>query len=230
MDNDNPIFRSLALIEEKIHEKLTVENLADSIHFSKYHYQRVFREAVGESVMQYVTRRRLSLAAAELAGGNASVLEIALRYGYDSHEGFTRSFRAYTGVTPAEYRKYRHALNIPQRSAWKAECPCPRTNPSPSFRKEKTAMLYSNAANEIIRELNALVVEAKETAAYTEKQTSQQSAAPYRKFWDFIISRTNAMADDLSGTLDLIQSISQHPDEISARFMIIKTIDDAVFW
>ena len=77
MDNDNPIFRSLALIEEKIHEKLTVENLADSIHFSKYHYQRVFREAVGESVMQYVTRRRLSLAARELAGGNSSVLEIA---------------------------------------------------------------------------------------------------------------------------------------------------------
>ena len=230
MDNDNPIFRSLALIEEKIHEKLTVENLADSIHFSKYHYQRVFREAVGESVMQYVTRRRLSLAARELAGGNSSVLEIALKYGYDSHEGFTRSFRAYTGVTPAEYRKYCHALNITERNAWKAECPYPRTKPSLSLRKEKCAMLYSNAANEIIRELNALVVQAKETAAYTEKQASQQGNAAYQKFWDFIISRTNAMADDLSGTLDRILSISQHPDEISARFMIVKTIDDAVFW
>ena len=46
MDQENPIFRSLALIEEKIHERLTVENLARNAHFSKYHYQRIFREAV----------------------------------------------------------------------------------------------------------------------------------------------------------------------------------------
>lgn len=230
MDNENPIFRSLALIEEKIHEKLTVENLAGSVHFSKYHYQRMFREAVGESVMQYVTRRRLSLAARELAEGNAGILEIALKYGYDSHEGFTRSFRAYTGVNPAEYRKYHHALNVTKQNAWNAECFVSACPASRLLRKEKSAMLYSNAANEIIRELNALVVEAKETAVYTEKQVSQQDAAGYRKFWDFIISRTNAMADELSGTLDRIRSISRHPDEISARFMIVRTIDDAVFW
>ena len=46
--------KSLAVIEEKIQEKLTVESLAGSLHFSRYHYQRLFREAVGESVMRYV--------------------------------------------------------------------------------------------------------------------------------------------------------------------------------
>ena len=102
MDQENPIFRSLALIEEKIHERLTVENLARNAHFSKYHYQRMFREAVGESVMQYVTRRRISLAAGELAGTDSNILEIALKYGYDSHEGFTRSFLTAMGVSPAE--------------------------------------------------------------------------------------------------------------------------------
>ena len=106
MKEKNPIFRSLAMIEELLQEKLTVEMLAEDIHFSKYHYQRIFREAVGETVMGYVNRRRLSLAAEELAGTKDSVLSIALKYGYDSHEGFTRSFKAYLGVTPTEYRKY----------------------------------------------------------------------------------------------------------------------------
>ncbi len=105
MNDSSPIFRSLAISEEKIQERLTVEALAASINFSKYHYQHIFHEAVGDTVMGYVTRRKLYLAAEELAGTTDSVLEVALRYGYDSHEGFTRSFKAHTGVTPTEYRK-----------------------------------------------------------------------------------------------------------------------------
>lgn len=67
MNEKDPIFRSLAMIEERLQEKLTVEMLAEGIHFSKYHYQRIFREAVGETVMGYVNRRRLFLASGELA-------------------------------------------------------------------------------------------------------------------------------------------------------------------
>ena len=51
MTDENPVFRSLGVIEERIREKLTVKSLADSVHFSQYHYQRLFREAVGDSVM-----------------------------------------------------------------------------------------------------------------------------------------------------------------------------------
>ena len=127
----NPIFRSLDMIEEKIHEKLTVEVLAAGIHFSKYHYQRMFREAVGDSVMGYVARRKIALAAEELAGTRSTILELALKYGFDSHEGFTRSFKAYMGVTPAEYRKYR--LHLSDRE------------------KEKSVMMYSKTTDEMIR-------------------------------------------------------------------------------
>ena len=63
MNEKDPIFLSLAMIEERLQEKLTVEILAEGVHFSKYHYQRIFREAVGETVMGYVNRRRLFLAA-----------------------------------------------------------------------------------------------------------------------------------------------------------------------
>ena len=214
MYDENPIFRSLALIEERLCEKLTIETLADSLHFSKYHYQHLFRETVGDSVMRYVTRRRLALAAQELADKDSTILEIALKYGYDSHEGFTRSFRAHLGVTPTEYRKYHQSIT------------------SPATGKEKTAMSYTNAADEMIRELNGLIVQAKETAAQTIKSvhTAPKDAAVYAPFWDFVISQTDTIAKDLTRTLSQIISIPQRPDEISARFLIIKALDDAVFW
>lgn len=98
MNRQEPILKSLAVIEEKIQEKLTVESLAGSLHFSRYHYQRLFREAVGESVMRYVARRRIFLAAKELASTDLSILEIALKYGYDSHEGFSRSLEGITNI------------------------------------------------------------------------------------------------------------------------------------
>ena len=213
MCNDNPIFRSLAMIEEKIHEKLTIENLADSLHISKYHYQRIFREMVGDSVMRYVTRSRLSKAAEELAEKtDMTVLEIALRYGYDSHEGFTRSFRAHMGVTPTEYRRYHSFVTFP------------------ATQKERCAMLYSKTTDEMLRELNALIVQAKETADHTRKSKATESGTGYVQYWENIAGRTDAMAEKLGAALRQITAIAQQPDEISARFMIIKAIEDAAFW
>ncbi len=86
-----------------------------------------------------------------------TILEIALKYGYDTHEGFTRSFRAYMGVTPAEYRKYHCAVS------------------SPAVPKERCVMMYSKVTDEMLRELNALIVQAKEAADYTRK-----TVQPYR--------------------------------------------------
>lgn len=213
MTDENPVFRSLGVIEERIREKLTVKSLADSVHFSQYHYQRLFREAVGDSVMGYVARRRISLAAAELAGTDVSVLEIALKYGYDSHEGFTRSFRAHMGITPAEYRKY-HLSTSPLK-----------------VQKEKSAMIYSKAADEMIRELNSLIVQARETAEYTRKcvKANAGTAIFYSRFWDVVVDKTESMAENLAQILSRITAIVEQPDEISARFMILKAMEDTAF-
>lgn len=215
MRSDNPIFQSLSLIEERIQEKLTVENLADSLHISKYHYQRIFREAVGDSVMRYITRRRISMAAAELAENrSATVLEIALRYGYDTHEGFTRSFRAYMGVTPTEYRKYHQAIVFP------------------ITQKEGYVMLYSKTTDEILRELNSWIVQVKETAEYTRKNKAAAcgSGAVYAQYWENTADRADAMADRLTATLGQIAAVAQQPDGISARYRILKVIEDVAFW
>ena len=213
MNDKSPIFRSLAMIEENIRERLTVEMLAANVHFSKYHYQRIFREAVGDTVMGYVTGRRLYHAAGELAGTRDSVLEIALRYGYDSHEGFTRSFKAYSGVTPTEYRKYHSALSFPER------------------KKEQSTMVYSKHTDELIKELNSLIVQAKETAAYTKKrrETNAQAIALYEQFWELAAERTEKMAEELQEILKCVAAPAQGTDEISARLLLVKAIDDAAF-
>ena len=213
MNNENTVFESLAMIEEKIHERLTVESLAESLHFSKYHYQRIFREAVGDSVMRYVTKRRIALAAEELAQTDNTVLEIALRYGYDSHEGFTRSFRSYMGITPTEYRKYHSFTGFPKIKK----------------QKERCAVMYSKATDEIIRELNGLIVQAKETAEYIRTNGKSDSEAGMSKLWDYIANKTDAMSDKLTEALERVTAIEQRPDEITAMFMIVKTVEYAVF-
>ena len=212
MNEKDPIFRSLAMIEERLQEKLTVETLAEGIHFSKYHYQRIFRETVGETVMGYVNRRRLFLAAGELARGRDSVLAIALKYGYDSHEGFTRSFKAHLGVTPTEYRKYHSSIGFPGR------------------KKEEKAM-YSKSAEGMVRELNSLIVQAKETAEDTRKYkgTDREAAAVYAQVWEFAARRADKMAGQLEEVLKYITSVTRNPDEISARFLIVKAVEDAAF-
>jgi AraC-like DNA-binding protein len=107
----NNIGNLIELIESRLTEDLTVTELAEQAFFSKTHYQRLFRATVGEPVMEYIKNRRLQLACRELLETKAGVLDTALKYGYGTHEGFTRAFKAYFNTTPAEYRKNRKILN-----------------------------------------------------------------------------------------------------------------------
>ena len=207
MDNKNPVFRSLELIENRISEKLTVEYIASGVYFSKYHYQRLFREIVGNSVMEYVTKRKMTLAGRALLETEATIIDIALEYGYDSREGFTRSFKSYMGVTPTDYRKYGLA-SISQKTV-----------------KERSVMIYSKTTDEILRELNGFIAKAKETAECARKNDVPE----YTPFWNTIADATDAYADKVKGVLDRITSISERPDEISSRFAIIKVIEDIAF-
>lgn len=105
MKKSNAIDGSIDFIENRLTEAIDVGELAQRAFFSKTHYQRLFRAIVGEPVMEYVKNRRLQFACRDVREGNTGILDIALKYGYDSHEGFTRAFKAYFGVTPSEYRK-----------------------------------------------------------------------------------------------------------------------------
>lgn len=108
MEQDGFIKKAAGQIESALERDgtLCIEDLAAFSNFSKFHFQRLFRACMGVSVMEYVKKRRLSLAGRALSETGCPVVQAAFQYGYGSHESFTRAFKAYHGVTPAECKKY----------------------------------------------------------------------------------------------------------------------------
>lgn len=85
-------------------EALTLRNLAKSIGYSEYYVSRQFRNISGMQLRDYLRGRRLAFALKDVRDTKEGILEIALRYGFSSHEAFTRAFKEAYGVTPSEYR------------------------------------------------------------------------------------------------------------------------------
>lgn len=98
------ILKVQLFIQEHLDEDLPLERLARLAHFSPYHFHRIFRGMVGESLADYVRRLRLESAAQALKHTVRGVTRIALDAGYGTHEAFTRAFRQRFGVSPSEYR------------------------------------------------------------------------------------------------------------------------------
>lgn len=105
------ILRVLDVIHTTLDGDLDPAALAATAGFSLHHFHRVFRGMVGESVMQYIRRQRLERAAFRLRHAGGEVSATAFAHGYDSHEAFTRAFRAHFGVPPREYRDQQRAAS-----------------------------------------------------------------------------------------------------------------------
>jgi AraC family transcriptional regulator len=99
------ILRVLLHVQEHLDEDLPLAELARVAHFSPYHFHRVFRGMVGESVKEHVRRLRLERAAQRLKRGDQPVTRIALDAGYETHESFTRAFAAMFGAPPSRFRE-----------------------------------------------------------------------------------------------------------------------------
>ncbi len=103
MDYRMCIQDSIDYIEEHLQESMTVDELAKIAGFSPYHYYRVFNAYVGIPIMEYIRRRRLAYAAAELVCGKR-IIDIAMDYGFDTHNGFAKAFHKVYGCSPEKYR------------------------------------------------------------------------------------------------------------------------------
>ena len=99
------IQRAIDYVEANITEELDFEEVAKQAYSSPFHFQRVFGILCGVSLGDYIRMRRLSLAGEELSRGNAKIIEVALKYGYDTPESFTRAFTRFHGITPSEARR-----------------------------------------------------------------------------------------------------------------------------
>ncbi len=109
------LFNSLLqYIEVHYAEDLTLEDMADKMGFSKYHFSRLFKEYTSFTFCDYVNFRRIKAAEILLENPEVSVTEVAVNTGFSSIPTFNRLFKKYRGCTPTEYRskssRYMHTM------------------------------------------------------------------------------------------------------------------------
>lgn len=98
---------AIAYIEDNLTETLDVHDIAARAYVSAFHFQRIFSVLCGMPLGEYIRRRRLTLAAQELVAAKKlpqgmKVIDVAVRYGYDSPDSFARAFRRFHGVLPSQ--------------------------------------------------------------------------------------------------------------------------------
>ena len=92
---------AIDFIEDRLAEELTIEDIARSANSSSANFQRIFSIVTGMTVGDYIRSRRLTLAGNELKESDAKILDIALKYRYETAESFTKAFTRFHGVTPS---------------------------------------------------------------------------------------------------------------------------------
>ena len=100
MKKNDLIIESILYIDSHLQESVNLEEIASHCGYSSYHFSRIFKENMGESVMDYVKKRRLQKAYMDILAGER-ILDAALKVGYQSHAGFTKAFKQQFGFTPA---------------------------------------------------------------------------------------------------------------------------------
>lgn len=96
------IQKSLDYIEDNLKTDITAKELSEIAGFSMYHYYRLFQNAVGMPVMQYITRRRMLHAIYDMHCGE-KMISVALEYGFDTQAGFYKAFVREFGYTPTQF-------------------------------------------------------------------------------------------------------------------------------
>ncbi|KIL35711.1 AraC family transcriptional regulator [Cohnella kolymensis] len=96
---------ALELMEKNLDQPLNVETIAKAAYSSPFHFQRMFHMLTGLTVAEYTRKRKLTLAANELATSSSKVVDVALKYGYDSPEAFSKAFRKIHGISPSQARR-----------------------------------------------------------------------------------------------------------------------------
>ena len=99
------IDEAINYIEENINEEIPIENIAKKAFVSTFYFQKGFAMLCGFTVKEYIRQRRLTLAGRELVSTDGKIIDIALKYGYNSPDSFTKAFTRFHGVTPTAVRK-----------------------------------------------------------------------------------------------------------------------------
>lgn len=110
MDTLENMKNAIDYIEDNLNREIEYARIAKIALCSQYHFQRMFAFLMGVPLSEYIRRRRLTLAAFDLQNSRHKIIDIALKYGYNSPDSFSRAFMAMHGITPSKARENGRAL------------------------------------------------------------------------------------------------------------------------
>lgn len=120
MDWIEGIQKTIDYIENNLETELDCDMLAAEIYTSSFYFQKMFSILCDCTVGEYIRNRKLTLAGYELLSSDISIIDIAIKYGYETNESFTRAFSRFHGVTPSSARKNKVSLNTFSRISVKS--------------------------------------------------------------------------------------------------------------
>lgn len=97
---------AINIIENNIDRELKLSFISNKLHVSEFHFNRLFTAITGITPKKYIIRRRLTLAATDLLNTKESIIDFAIKWGFNYSEDFSRSFKRYFEMSPVEFRKY----------------------------------------------------------------------------------------------------------------------------
>ncbi len=97
--------KALDFIEDNLDKEIDPEEVARAAYTSRFHFQRLFTMVSGYRLGEYIRQRRLSVAVSDLRKTGVKVIDVAMKYGYDSPEAFSKAFKKLHGVSPSTVRK-----------------------------------------------------------------------------------------------------------------------------
>ena len=103
--NHQAIQQACGIVLSEFAEPISLDSVSERIGFSKYHFERVFKQVMHMTFYQYVTKVRISHSQLLLADASISITDIAIASGFSGSSAFSRVFRQETGKSPAEFRK-----------------------------------------------------------------------------------------------------------------------------
>ncbi|KUO67327.1 MAG: AraC family transcriptional regulator [Gracilibacter sp. BRH_c7a] len=104
MDSLSSMNNAIAYIEEHLTEDIDYSKISKIAYCSEYHFKRMFSFLSGVSLSEYIRRRKLTLAALDLKDRDLRIIDVAVKYGYNSADSFSRAFHSMHGILPSEAR------------------------------------------------------------------------------------------------------------------------------
>lgn len=218
-------------ISEHLNEPVTLNDIAKTVGYSKFHTSRIFKEETGLSLFEYIRRERLTASAFALRIGSEKVLDVALDFMFDSHEGFTRAFANGFGITPKRFASY------PAPDGWMIPyyyLNRQKTKTEELNMEQKTAVIFTQIMERPARKL--ILFRSKNASDYFEYCEEVGCGTPENPApWDILCGIKNALNEPMGVWLPksmcpegtgiyahAVEVAADYSGEIPSRFDVIE--------